>query len=115
MLDEDLEANNSPEDWVVKQSLEHIDFFGFDNSAVDHIEQVHEYESVEANSVKDETVGWKTLLGSKWSVNKVEGLSEEDETTEVHKDKHDDQLVKGLSEDLSPHLFEDNLVLSADS
>jgi len=50
-LQYNLKGQNSPKCWIVAQGLEDIHFVGIYDSAIDLVEQIHQDESVETDSV----------------------------------------------------------------
>lgn len=116
MLNDHLKDKYKPEDRVIAKSLEHINLIGVDHSAVNLIEHIHQYESMEADGVEDKSIGWTSSFWvSQWSKDEVEGLIEENKGSEVHEDNHYKKLIGSLNKNLSPHSWKNNLIVSSDS
>lgn len=115
LLNEELEGHDEPESRIVEKGGEDVDFTGVNDSAVDLVEQVHEDEGVEADGVEDQSIGGLAKRVSHGIGDDVEALVEEDEGAEVHQEDHDNDLVEGLHDNLSPDLGKDDLVSSANS
>lgn len=118
LLEGDLTAENEPEQWVAEYDL---DLFlvveGSTDLAVNHIEQVHEDESVEAYGVENEPSGWLHVAVTALIHHNVKPifLIKEDEDSEVGENDEDEELVGGLAEDELPHEWLDELGLAANS
>jgi len=87
VLDNELEDHDSPEGWVVEQGLENIQLLGINDSAIDLIEQIHQDESMENNSVQNQTISWLAVRVSELLINNVKWLWEENEFAKVNKNK----------------------------
>ena len=74
------------------------------NSAVKHIEQIHQDEAMEADCVEYKSVCWKASINSWWFSDKVESFIEEHKDTEVHENANHNDLVGCMDNYLSPHL-----------
>lgn len=62
VLQAHLEQEDQPEEVVVEQSSERVEVLLVNDSAVDLVEQVHDHESVEDESVKTHLVRWIILM-----------------------------------------------------
>jgi len=119
VLNKQFHEKYDPEGSSIEKSSEHINWFGFsvnNNSAVDHVEQVHQEEGVEASEVFLHSSSWFFCKWvNKWGSNNVElffFIEEHDLTTE-HKKDHNTNLVSNLWQDVSPHVKSNNFSFSA--
>jgi hypothetical protein len=58
ILSSKFNDEDDPEDLVVEECLEDIVLVLVDNSAVDHIDDVHKHESVEAHNISSQLISW---------------------------------------------------------
>jgi hypothetical protein len=83
VLEENLKANNDPEDDIVEEILVYlIDFRFIKTSGVDLVEHIHHEESVEDDSVHGHLACGYVVL-SAWCGYQVIGLVKEHEGTKV--------------------------------
>lgn len=120
VLESEFSKENNEELEVVEESLEDVEVSPSEFSAVKLVEQVHKDECVEDHGVVFKFV----LSGSSNSwvfkffgsveinlgvVNKVVALTEPPRDGVEHDDQ-DDKLIGGLTNDVSPHDWENNLI-----
>ena len=84
VLNEKLECKDNKEGWIVEERGEHVNLVGIHNSAVDLVEQVHQDETVEADSIEHKSVSWLTIIISQSLGDWVEALLKEKVWTSVH-------------------------------
>ena len=86
---------------------------GVKNTAVNHVEEVHDDEAVEHEGLVDHARAVNTVL-NKLSRVEVVG-SVRGGGSSVHKDKHNDDHVDGLGKDSTHHGFGDDFVVGSDA
>jgi hypothetical protein len=58
VLDEHFHQEDDPEDTIVENGFEYVIFKFINNSAVDHVDNVHQHECVEAQGIFSKSVCW---------------------------------------------------------
>jgi len=114
VLDTKFEKENHAEEAAIRNGPENVVLMLANNSAVDHIDDVHQHEGVEAQGILSQSIGWlitlsKLLCDDVETIVPVHGLAGE------HKDNHHSNLVSNLRQDVSPHDWLDQFLFSANS
>ena len=105
-LDDDCDEFNEDEHGVVAEIFKDIDLVSLELSGIDFIEDLHEDESVEDNSVMYGVFGGPMLVLN--TRGDIQDLGAEEKKNDQH-----NNLIDGLTKDISPHDTIDEVLVSA--